>query len=224
MARTTTGTASKSSGGRATRSRSSTSKSNGSSRASSAKTSSRSNGSSRASSAKTSSRSNGSSRASSKSSPRSSSKASSNGRSTSSRGKSQTQRRSTTKSSQAKSTQGGDGGIKDTAKDAANGIGEAVSKAKVPIVAAGAALAGLGGAAVIAATRPKKRKVLGVSIPKRSGISLPKPNGFKADAGKVAEAVADAAKRADLFGKRVSQVASSVQSVSETANEAVKKT
>jgi hypothetical protein len=102
------------------------------------------------------------------------------------------------------------------AQGAASGIKTAASKAKVPLVASGAALAGVTAAAVMVATRSgKRRKVLGVSVPKR--------NSFKADAKKITAAVNDAAKRADHFGQRVSKVASSVQGVSETANEAVKK-
>ena len=65
--------------------------------------------------------------------------------------------------------------------------------------------------------------MLGVSLPKRNGFSLPKRNGFKVDAQRITGAVTDAAKRADQFGQRVSRVASSVQSVSETANKAAKK-
>ena len=52
---------------------------------------------------------------------------------------------------------------------------------------------------------------------------MPKLNGFKSDARKVASAVTDAAKRADDFGQRVSRVASGIQNVSETADNAVKK-
>jgi hypothetical protein len=103
----------------------------------------------------------------------------------------------------------------------------------MPLIAGGAALAGLAGAAVVAvASRSgRRKKVLGVKLPKRGGgvslpkpnVSLPKRNGFKDDARRVASAVTDAAKRADRFGQRVSKVATSVQSVSETADEAVKK-
>lgn len=106
-----------------------------------------------------------------------------------------------------------------------NGVAPIVQKAKVPLLAGGAAVAGLTGA-VIAASHAgsSKRKVLGVSVPKRSKLSLPKKNGFKSDARKAAGAVADAAKRADTFGQGVSRIASSVRQVSESADEAVKKT
>ena len=53
---------------------------------------------------------------------------------------------------------------------------------------------------------------------------MPKRNGLKAGTRSFAKSVSDAAQRADQFGQRVSRVASSVQSVSDTANEAVKKT
>jgi hypothetical protein len=110
------------------------------------------------------------------------------------------------------------------AQNAAQGVATAAQKAKVPLVAGGAAVAGLAGAAVIAAARSgRRRKVLGVSMPKRNGFSMPKRNGFKSDARKLTSAVTDAAKRADQFGQRVSRVASGVQNVSETASEAVKK-
>jgi methyl-accepting chemotaxis protein len=110
-------------------------------------------------------------------------------------------------------------------------VTDVVKKAKVPIVAGGAALAGLAGAAVVSARSARRRTVLGIPMPKRSrlslpnlsGISVPGRNGFKTDARQVTGAITDAAKRADQLGQRVSQVASSVQKVSETANEAVKK-
>ena len=104
---------------------------------------------------------------------------------------------------------------------------------KMPLIAGGAALAGLAGAAVVAAAASRssgRKKVLGVKLPKQSGFSLPTPslslpkrNGFKGDAHKVASAVTDVAKRADKFGQGVSKVATSVQNVSETADQAVKK-
>jgi hypothetical protein len=52
---------------------------------------------------------------------------------------------------------------------------------------------------------------------------MPRRSGFKGDAHKIASAVTDAAKRADRFGQGVSRVANTVQTVSETADQAVKK-
>lgn len=110
------------------------------------------------------------------------------------------------------------------ARGTSNGVAPIVQKAKLPLLAGGAAVAGVAGAVIAATHTGGKRKVLGVSVPKRSKLSLPKKNGFKSDAHKVAGAVADAAKRADTFGQGVSRIASSVKQVSESADEAVKKT
>lgn len=104
-----------------------------------------------------------------------------------------------------------------------NGSAPILEKAKIPLLAGGAAVAGVAGAVIAATHSSGKRKVLGVSVPKRSKLHLPKKNGFKTDAHKVAGAVADAAKRADTFGQGVSRIASSVKQVSESADDAVKK-
>ena len=111
---------------------------------------------------------------------------------------------------------------KNGARSMANGVAPIVQKAKIPLLAGGAAVAGVAGA-VLASRSGGKRKVLGVRVPKRSKLSLPKGNGFKSDAHKAAGAVADVAKRADHFGQGVSRIASSVQKASESADEAVKK-
>jgi hypothetical protein len=112
--------------------------------------------------------------------------------------------------------------VKHGAQGAINGAGPILQKAKLPLLAGGAAVAGVTGA-VLASKTGGKRKVLGVSVPKRSKLSLPKKNGFKPDARKVTSAVTDAAKRADDFGQGVSRIASSVKKVGEAADEAVKK-
>jgi hypothetical protein len=100
----------------------------------------------------------------------------------------------------------------------ANGIADSVKRgakgAKVPLIASGAAIAGVAGA--IAASRSGKRhKVL--------GVPMPKTNGIKPDAKKISNAVVDAAKRADRFGQGVSEVANSVRDAGETANKVAKK-
>lgn len=106
------------------------------------------------------------------------------------------------------------GSVKESAQGALNGAGSALQKAKLPLLAGGAAVAGVAGA-VLASKSGGKRKVLGVSMPKK--------NGFKPDPRKMTKAVADAATRADSFGQRVSRIASSVKKVGEAADEAVKK-
>ena len=100
-------------------------------------------------------------------------------------------------------------------QNAAHGVATFAKKAKTPLLTGGAALAGVAGAAVLTARSRRRRKVLGVPLPKR--------NGLKVDAQKITEAITDAAKRTDRMGQRVSRVANGVQDVSETANTAVKK-
>jgi len=124
--------------------------------------------------------------------------------------------------------------VRDGAENAAEGVATVAQKAKTPLIAGGAALAGLAGAGVagvLAARSGRRRKVLGISMPKRNGLSMaklgklavPKRNGFKTDAQKIAGAVSDSAKRADDFGQRVSKVARTVQGVSETTEQAAKR-
>ena len=115
--------------------------------------------------------------------------------------------------------------VKQGAQGAIDGVGPILQKAKLPLLAGGAAVAGVAGA-VLASKSGGRRKVLGVSMPKRSKLSLPslpKKNGFKPDARKMTSAVTGAAKRADDFGQGVSRIASSVRKAGEAADEAVKK-
>jgi hypothetical protein len=56
--------------------------------------------------------------------------------------------------------------VGDVGKKAASTTGKAVSKAKVPLIASGAALAGVAGGLALNSTRSKGTKVLGVKMPK----------------------------------------------------------
>jgi hypothetical protein len=108
------------------------------------------------------------------------------------------------------------------AQNVARGVAGVVKKAKTPLIASGVAIAGLAGAAVLNNARSRRRKVLGVTMPRGNGLK--NVDGLKkVDARKIPAAVTDAAKRADRFGQRVSSLASSVQTVSETADKAAKK-
>jgi hypothetical protein len=141
--------------------------------------------------------------------------------------KPRTKKRASGSASKAKgkSRDSGSGSITDSVKHGAqgaiDGAGPVLQKAKLPLLAGGAAVAGVAGA--VLASKTGGKKVLGVSVPKRSKLSLPKKNGFKPDARKVTSAVTDVAKRADDFGQGVSRIASSVKKVGEAADEAVKK-
>ena len=102
------------------------------------------------------------------------------------------------------------------AQNVAQGVAGVLKKAKTPLIAGGVAIAGLAGAAVLNNSRSRRRKVLGVTMPRGNGLK-------NVDARKIPGAVTDAAKRADQFGQRVSSMARSVQTVSETADHATKK-
>ena len=119
-----------------------------------------------------------------------------------------------------------------------NGAGAVVEKAKLPLLATGAALVGTAAVIVSKNGHHKHRKVLGVPVPGGSKshmpkvsmpkvsvpkIGLPKGKGLKGDVRRAAGAVTDAAKQADQIGKRISRVANSVQAVSETTDQAAKK-
>jgi hypothetical protein len=143
--------------------------------------------------------------------------------STSSGSKGKAKGKAKAKAGKASSPAAAKNGAQNATNGVANGIAPIVQKAKLPLLAGGAAVAGVAGA-VVASRSGGKRKVLGVPVPKRSKLSLPKKNGLKSDARKAAGAVADVAKRADDFGQGVSRIASSVKQVSESADDAVKKT
>ena len=111
------------------------------------------------------------------------------------------------------------------AQNTAQGIAGAVKKAKTPLIAGGAVIAGLAGAAALNALS-SRRKVLGVKMPRGDGLKKAFPDASalkKLDARDVTGTVSEAARRADRFAKRVSSVANSVEMVSETADKAVKK-
>jgi hypothetical protein len=130
----------------------------------------------------------------------------------------------------ASSNGSGDGGT----------LGTVVDKAKLPLLATGAVVAG---AAAVIATKGaaggrKQHKLLGVPVPKRSKshlpkvsvpkvgvpkVGLPKGKGLKGDVRRAAGALTDAAGKADEIGKRISRVASSVQAVGSATDDAAKK-
>jgi hypothetical protein len=122
--------------------------------------------------------------------------------------------KSKSKSKAKQSSNGVADSVKQTVAETSNGLAPVARKAVVPLVATGAAVAGVAGA-VVAARSNRKRSVLGVKIPKAKPI--------QADAQKISSALVDAARRADKFGQQVSKVASSVQNVGEAANDAAKK-
>lgn len=128
-----------------------------------------------------------------------------------------------TQKSNSTSSNGVSDSIKEGAKHGADsikhGAGEVaplMRKAKVPLLASGAALVGVAGAIAATHSARQRHKVM--------GIPMPKANGMKPDAKKLSEAVVDAARRVDRFGQGVSRVASSVRDTAETANKMAGKT
>jgi hypothetical protein len=152
-------------------------------------------------------------------------------------------KRAGAKSRNGASASGNGGGAAEKASrngsDAGSSVGAVVDKAKLPLLATGAVVAG---AAAVIATKGgighKQRKVLGVPVPKGGKphlpkvsvpkvstpkVSLPKGKGLKGDVRRAAGAVTDAAGKADRIGKRISQVASSVQAAGSATDETAKK-
>jgi hypothetical protein len=124
--------------------------------------------------------------------------------------------------------------VKEAVKNGTHAVGPVAKKAALPLLATGAAAAGAA-AVLVGKNGHKQRKVLGVKLPKGSKshvhmpkvsmpkMSMPKGKGLKGDVRKAAGAVTDAAEKADLIGKRISQVANSVQAVGHATDDAVKK-
>jgi hypothetical protein len=141
------------------------------------------------------------------------------------------------KTARSRSTQSQNGkgtveSVKDTvssgAQDAAETVSDFASKTKTGLIAGGAAAAGLVATVIVTQRSRRGPTVLGVKLPKRnSGVMpnrlIPKSGGIKRDTRKIASKVADAADRAERIGQRVSNVASSVKQVSESADQAAKK-
>jgi hypothetical protein len=91
----------------------------------------------------------------------------------------------------------------------AQAVSSAASKAKTPLIAGGAALAGLAGGIAIA-RNGRRRKVLGVSVPEvRTG------RGTKKALDGAAKAFGDAATEFGKAGSRVAELTSEVQRIRE---------
>jgi hypothetical protein len=85
-----------------------------------------------------------------------------------------------------------------TAKDAGRSVGRAASKAKVPLLAGGAALAGAAGGIAIGAHQARRHRGIAARV---------KPDG-----------IAKAAKRVGTFGVRMGQIANELQHAREDSN------
>jgi len=95
--------------------------------------------------------------------------------------------------------------VESKAKDAGHVVGSAASKAKVPLVASGAALAGAAGGLAVG-MRQRRHRGLGMAMPR------PQVKVKSRD-------IAHAAKEVGKFGAQVGQLASELQQARESAND-----
>jgi hypothetical protein len=102
--------------------------------------------------------------------------------------------------------------VGERAQTAGSAVSRAASRAKVPLVAGGAALAGLAGGAALASRNQGGRKVLGLPVP--NGTPLPRlGNG-----GSAAKALGSAAKEIGKAGFKVGELTTEVRKVREQMN------
>ena len=113
---------------------------------------------------------------------------------------------SSSKSSGVEAVRSAVGDVGDKAKGAGKTVGKVASKAKVPLVAGGAALAGAAGGLALAASKGGKKSGLGKAMARRPKIKI--------DSGDVAKA----AKEVGNFSAQVGELASELQRSRETAN------
>jgi hypothetical protein len=85
------------------------------------------------------------------------------------------------------------------AQTAGSSVSKAASNAKTPLLASGAALAGLAGGVALGARGTRQRKVLGMPVPRRSVLKSSTKD------------LATAAKQAGKLGQQVSELTSEVR-------------
>lgn len=95
---------------------------------------------------------------------------------------------------------GGVSTAREAAKSAGKGVGRATSRAKVPLVAGGAALIGAAGGAALTASK-SGRKVMGVRMPQGKRVKVRSKDLRKA------------AKQVDSFGERVGELTAELQRI-----------
>jgi hypothetical protein len=123
-------------------------------------------------------------------------------------------RRTTSAKRRSTSSANGSGRIEEArkavtsaAQDAGHSVGDAASKAKVPLIAGSAALAGIAGGVAIGAKGLRRRKVLGVPMPRRSVLKKSTKN------------LADAAREAGNFGRQMGELTSEVHKTREAMDD-----
>ncbi len=96
--------------------------------------------------------------------------------------------------------------VEETARDAGHSIGSAASKAKVPLLAGGAALAGAAGGIALGARQSRRHGGGPIMRPRRPQVKVKSQD------------LAKAAKEVGSFGAQVGRLASELQQARETAN------
>lgn len=96
--------------------------------------------------------------------------------------------------------------IEDKAKDAGQAVGSAASKAKVPLIAGGAALAGAAGGVALGVRQARHHGKMGMAVPRRPQLKVSSRD------------LAKAAKEVGTFGAQMGHLASELQRTRETAN------
>ncbi len=94
--------------------------------------------------------------------------------------------------------------VEDKAKGAGRAVGSAVSKAKVPLVAGGAALAGAAGGLALGARQMRRHRRIGMTMPRRPQVKVNSRD------------IAKAAKEVGSFGAQVGHLASELQQARES--------
>jgi hypothetical protein len=98
------------------------------------------------------------------------------------------------------------GKVGDKAKSAGKTVGKAASKAKVPLVAGGAALAGAAGGMALSASKKGRKSGLGKAIPRRPKVKVSSKD------------VAKAAKGVGNFSAQVSEIAGGLETAASGRN------
>lgn len=107
--------------------------------------------------------------------------------------------------------------LESSTKEAGQSVGKAASKAKTPLLAGGAALAGAAGGMAIGAMRSNRshpHKILGIKMPQpKRGIKMPQPKRVKIRSRDVASAT----RELGAFGQHVGELATELRHAREDA-------
>ena len=132
----------------------------------------------------------------------------SNSRSTARSSSAKGRRSSSTRSNGSGRLQEARKAVASTAQDAGHAVEGAASKAKTPLLIGGGALAGLAGGVALGARGMRRRKVLGVPLPRRSVLKSSTKD------------LAKTAKEVGKFGQQVGELTSQVRQTREAMDDA----